>query len=57
MCKCNLLNGNIENNKLQQDLKFNDADASLLVEPNDGVEIASIVSVWKDFKLAEVVFL
>lgn len=54
LCKCNLLNGNIQNDKLVQDLKFNDSDSDLIVENNDSIEVSTLVSSWQNFKLTEI---
>jgi hypothetical protein len=54
LCKCNLLQGNLESIKLSQELKCADADIAQGVEAGDSVEIGTLVSVWKDSKLHEV---
>lgn len=54
LCKCNLLNGNIQNDKLVQDLKFNDSDSEPIVENNDSIEVSTLVSSWQNFKLTEI---
>ena len=52
--KCNLLQGNLADSyKLSQDLKSTDSD--LVVESSDSVEYSSLVTVWKDMKLQDVV--
>jgi hypothetical protein len=48
------LQGNVESGKLNQDLKVDENDANLKVESGDAVELASLVSVWANSKLAEV---
>ena len=56
ICKCNLLQGNVDGNKLNQDLKVHENDANLKVDSTDSVELESIVSVWSNnnTKLTEV---
>ena len=39
---------------LSQELKFNDAEQTGVLESNDTVEIATIVTLWSNMKLDEV---
>ncbi len=59
LCKTNLLLAN--NNEtnlvlLKQELKFNDTEAnSLVIESSDSIEIETLVTLHKDFKLTDVI--
>ncbi|CAF0730070.1 unnamed protein product [Brachionus calyciflorus] len=54
LCKCNILQGNLQNEKLVQDLKFNDSDSGMIVESNDSIETTTLVNSWQNLKLVEI---
>ena len=56
LCKTNmLLQLNESPVHLRQELRFNEADAGLVVEASDSIEIETLATMHRDFKLAEVV--
>lgn len=54
LCKCNLLGGNLQNDKFVQDLRFNDTASEYIVENNDSIEVSTVVSSWQSYKLNEI---
>ena len=56
LCKCNILQGNVDGQKLHQELKINDTGEGVnsIVEANDSVEAINVTSLIKDQKLMEI---
>ncbi len=55
LCKCNLMQNNIENANLYQELKVNNENDAISIESGDSIEIETLVTVVKETKLADII--
>lgn len=59
LARCNILLGNLSGAVITQELKLssNEANAAQTsVEASDAIEVSNTVTLWKDYKLSDVIF-